>query len=42
MDLTAITDLLTLVLAGAVVIGVAKLGIMGSIVAYKWIQAAVK
>lgn len=42
MDLTPATDLFALVLAGAVVIGLAKLGIMGAIVAYKWIQAAVK
>lgn len=42
MDLTAITDLLAIVAAGAVTIGVAKLGIMGAIMAYNWIQAAVK
>jgi hypothetical protein len=42
VDLTAITDLLTLVAAGAVTIGVAKLGVMGTIMAYKWISAAVK
>lgn len=42
MDTTVVTDLLALVAAGAVAIGVAKLGIMGSIMAYKWIQAAVK
>lgn len=41
MDLTAITDLLVLVAAGAATIGLAKLGIMGTIMAYKWIMAAV-
>lgn len=42
MDLTAIETLLAAVAAGAVTIGVAKLGVMGTIMAYNWIQAAVK